>query len=54
MAELGVAAGVEFIRTGKKPRGYTDTGVNLIAAQPVAGIASKDVETGLQLCFGRK
>ena len=54
MAELGVAAGIQFIRTGKKPSGYTDTGVNLIAAKAVAGVESKDVKTGLDLCFGRK
>ena len=54
MAELGVAAGAEFIRSGKKPSGYTDTGVALIAATPVAGVESKDVATGMALCFGRK
>ncbi|HEV8365628.1 MAG TPA: sugar ABC transporter substrate-binding protein [Gemmatimonadaceae bacterium] len=54
MAELGVAAGMTFIRTGKKPSGYTDTGVSLIAANKVRGVESKDVATGLQLCFGRK
>ena len=54
MAELGVAAGAAFIKTGRKPTGYTDTGVTLIAAKPVAGIESKDVATGLSLCFGRK
>ncbi|MGH7711449.1 MAG: sugar ABC transporter substrate-binding protein [Gemmatimonadaceae bacterium] len=54
MAQLGVAAGMTFIRTGKKPTGYTDTGVNLIALTPQSGVASKDVKTGLELCFGRK
>ena len=54
MAELGVAAGMAFIKTGKKPSGYTDTGVNLIAAKSVSGVETKDVSTGLQLCFGRK
>jgi fructose transport system substrate-binding protein len=54
MAELGVAAGVAFIKTGKRPSGYTDTGVSLIAAKPVAGVESKPVATGLELCFGRK
>lgn len=54
MAELGVAAAIAFIRTGKKPSGYTDTGVSLIAAKQVAGIDSKDLKTGLELCFGRK
>jgi fructose transport system substrate-binding protein len=54
MAELGVAAGAAFIKSGKKPSGYTDTGVSLIAAKPVAGVESKDVATGMSLCFGRK
>ena len=54
MAEMGVAAGVEFVRTGKKPAGYSDTGVALIAGRAVEGIESKDVKTGLESCFGRK
>ena len=54
MAALGVAAGAEFLKTGKKPSGYTDTGVALIAAKAVPGVESKDVKTGLELCFGRK
>ena len=54
MAELGVAAGAAFIKSGKRPSGYTDTGVTLIAARPVSGVESKNVETGLSLCFGRK
>lgn len=54
MAELGVAAGMAFIKTGKKPSGYTDTGVSLIAAKSVSGVETRDVATGLQLCFGRK
>ena len=54
MAELGVAAAATFIKTGRKPSGYTDTGVALVAARPIAGIASIDVPTGLSLCFGRK
>jgi len=53
MAALGVAAGVAYIKTGKKPSGYTDTGVSLIAAKPMAGVPSKDVRTGLSLCFGK-
>ena len=54
MAELGVAAGMIFIKTGKKPSGYTDTGVSLIAAKSVSGVETMAVSTGLQLCFGRK
>ena len=54
MAALGVAAGVAYLKTGKKPSGYTDTGVALIAARPVTGVESKDVKAGMELCFGRK
>jgi fructose transport system substrate-binding protein len=54
MAALGVAAGAEFLKTGKKPSGYTDTGVALIAARAVQGVPSLDVSKGLELCFGRK
>ena len=31
-----------------------DTGVTLIAAKPVAGVDSKDVKTGMDLCWGNK
>ncbi|WP_410500170.1 sugar ABC transporter substrate-binding protein [Chitinibacter sp. S2-10] len=54
MAAMGVAAGVEYAKTGKKPSGYTDTGVTLIAAKPVAGVDSKDTKTGMDLCWGNK
>ncbi len=54
MAAMGVAAGVEYAKTGKKVNGYTDTGVTLIAARPVAGVESKDVKTGMDLCWGNK
>jgi fructose transport system substrate-binding protein len=54
MAAMGVAAGVEYAKTGKKVSGYTDTGVALIAARSVAGVDSKDVKTGMDLCWGNK
>jgi len=54
MAAMGVAAGVEYARTGKKPSGYTDTGVTLIAAKPMPGVQSADVKTGTELCWGKK
>ncbi|WP_332740208.1 sugar ABC transporter substrate-binding protein [Hydrogenophaga sp.] len=54
MAAMGVAAGVEYAKTGKKVSGYTDTGVTLIAAKPVSGVDSKDVKTGMDLCWGGK
>lgn len=54
MASMGVEAGVEYAKSGKKPSGYTDTGVTLIAAKPVAGVDSQDVKTGTDLCWGKK
>jgi len=54
MAAMGVEAGVEYAKTGKKPSGYTDTGVTLIAAKPMPGVDSKDVKTGTELCWGKK
>lgn len=54
MAAMGVEAGVAYAKTGKKVSGYTDTGVTLIAATPVAGVQSKDVKTGTELCWGKK
>ena len=54
MASMGVAAGVEYAKSGKKVSGYTDTGVTLIAAKAIAGVDSKDVKTGTDLCWGKK
>ena len=54
MAAMGVAAGVEYAKGGKKASGYVDTGVTLIAGKPVAGVDSKDVKTGTDLCWGKK
>jgi fructose transport system substrate-binding protein len=54
MASMGVAAGVEYAKTGKKASGYVDTGVTLIASKAVAGVDSKDVKVGAELCWGKK
>lgn len=54
MAAMGVDAGVEYAKTGKRVSGYTDTGVTLIAAKAVKGVDSKDVKTGTELCWGNK
>jgi fructose transport system substrate-binding protein len=54
MASMGVDAGIEYAKTGKKVSGYTDTGVTLIANKAVAGVASKDTKVGLDLCWGKK
>jgi fructose transport system substrate-binding protein len=52
MASQGVDAVVDFAKTGKKVSGYTDTGVTLITAKPVSGVDSKDVQFGLDNCWG--
>jgi fructose transport system substrate-binding protein len=54
MAAMGIAAGVEYAKSGKKVSGYTDTGVTLIAAKALPGVDSKDVKTGMDLCWGKK
>jgi fructose transport system substrate-binding protein len=54
MGQMGVAAGVECAKTGKKPSGYTDTGVALISDKPIPGVESKDVKGGTALCWGKK
>jgi fructose transport system substrate-binding protein len=54
MASMGVAAGVEYAKTGKRVSGYTDTGVTLIARNAIAGVDSKDTKVGLDLCWGTK
>lgn len=54
MAAMGVEAGRKFAKNGEKASGYTDTGVELIVHQAIDGIASKDVEYGLEKCWGKK
>ena len=54
MAAMGVEAGIEYAKSGKKVSGYTDTGVTLIASKAVAGVDSKDTKVGLDLCWGKK
>jgi len=54
MASMGVEAGVEYAKSGKKVSGYTDTGVTLIANKAIAGVDSKDAKVGTDLCWGKK
>jgi len=54
MASMGVEAGVEYAKGGKKATGYTDTGVTLITDKPMAGVDSKDTKVGTDLCWGNK
>jgi fructose transport system substrate-binding protein len=53
MASLGVEAGVDYAKTGKKVSGYTDTGVTLITDKPMPGVDSKDTKFGLSACWGK-
>jgi fructose transport system substrate-binding protein len=52
MAALGVEKGAAAVRGGAKPSGYLDTGVELITAQPVDGVESKDAAFGEKNCWG--
>jgi fructose transport system substrate-binding protein len=54
MAALGVEAGIEYAKNGKKVKGYTDTGVTLITDKPMTGIDSKDTKFGTEMCWGNK
>ena len=54
MAAMGVDAGVDYAKNGKKASGYVDTGVTLIAGKALPGVESKDVKTGTDLCWGKK
>ena len=52
MASIGVEKITAAARGGEKPSGYTDTGVELIAGEPVDGVKSKDVAFGTENCWG--
>src|SRR5215204_5677674 len=52
MAALGVEKGAAAARGGEKPSGYVDTGVELITADPVDGVESKDAAYGEENCWG--
>jgi fructose transport system substrate-binding protein len=52
MAALGVEKGAAAARGGEKPSGYLDTGVELITADPVDGVESKDAAYGEENCWG--
>jgi fructose transport system substrate-binding protein len=54
MASMGVDAGVEYAKSGKKASGYVDTGVTLISDKALPGVDSKDTKYGLDECWGGK
>ena len=53
MAGLGVEAGVEYAKNGKKASGYVDTGVTLISDKQQPGVESRDTAFGLNSCWGK-
>ena len=53
MASMGVTAGINYAKTGKKVSGYTDTGVTLISDKAQMGVASRDSKFGLANCWGQ-
>jgi fructose transport system substrate-binding protein len=57
MADLGVKAIVDFVKNGTKPAvspglDFFNTGVTLIAKDPVDGVESKDPAYGLENAWG--
>ncbi|MEU6506004.1 substrate-binding domain-containing protein [Streptomyces sp. NPDC046942] len=52
MADQGVTAVTDFVRKGKKPSGFTDTGTVLITDRPVPGLPSRNTDWGLRHCWG--
>jgi fructose transport system substrate-binding protein len=51
MAEKGVDAVVEFVKTGKRPAGFVSTGEELITDRPMAGLPSRDTTAALTSCW---
>ena len=57
MASLGVEAVAQYAEDGTLPqptegKDFTDTGVRLVASEPVEGVESISVEEGKDLCWG--
>jgi fructose transport system substrate-binding protein len=52
MATRGVDYVVDFVKTGKKPSGFIDTGATLITDKPFSDLPSKDTKFGVENCWG--
>jgi fructose transport system substrate-binding protein len=52
MAVRGVDYVVDFVKTGKKPTGFINTGATLITDKPFEGLPSKDTKFGAENCWG--
>ena len=52
MATRGVDYVVDFVKTGKKPSGFINTGATLITDKPFSDLPSKDTKFGIENCWG--
>jgi fructose transport system substrate-binding protein len=52
MAVRGVDYVIDFVKTGKKPSGFIDTGAELITDKPFSDLPSKDTKFGVENCWG--
>lgn len=52
MAREGVLAIASAVRDDEPPRGYLDTGVQLVTGDPAPGVDSRDVAYGVRNCWG--
>lgn len=51
MAEKGVDAVIEFVRSGKRPAGFVSTGEELITDRPMPGLPSRNATAALTSCW---
>jgi fructose transport system substrate-binding protein len=52
MATRGVDYVVDYVKSGKKPSGFINTGASLITDKPFSDLKSKDTKWGLENCWG--
>lgn len=52
MATRGVDYVIDFVKTGKKPSGFINTGATLITDKPFPDLPSKDTKFGIENCWG--
>lgn len=52
MATRGVDYVVEYVKSGKKPTGFINTGASLITDKPFPDLKSEDTKWGIENCWG--
>ncbi|HXM26795.1 MAG TPA: substrate-binding domain-containing protein [Chthoniobacterales bacterium] len=52
MATRGVDYVADYVKSGKKPSGFINTGAKLITDKPFSGLPSQDTKWGLENCWG--